>query len=145
MGFYVCWLLADEAEAAAIRAIVVARDRPLADWPNLPTKDFDAQDVNALERILQPKGKGKRSTGGKFLAKGKMTDEPFISVSRVDPSFVRILAGLNESDIAALAEAWVQKLEDVKPNVANDLLRKLAAFARQAEEASKPVLQADVL
>jgi hypothetical protein len=145
MKFYVCWLLADEADASVIRAAVVTKDRPLTEWPHLATNDFDAMDVNALERILQPKGKGKRSIGGKLLAKGKMTDEPFVSVSRVDLSFVQKLAGLHDADLTGLAESWVQKLENAKPEVARDLLAKLAAFASQAEEVAKPLLQADVL
>src|SRR5437868_3523767 len=65
MKFYVCWLVADEADAAAIRTVVVTKDRPLTDWPHLATNDFDGTDVNALEGILQPKGKGKLATGGK--------------------------------------------------------------------------------
>ena len=145
MRFYVCWLIADEADAAPIRAIVVAQDRPLTEWPHLATRDFDAMDVNALERIMQPNGKGKRATGGKFLAKGKMTDEPFISVSLVDSSFVQKLAGVKEADLPALAESWIQKLETGKPDVAKELLVRLTDFARQAVAAARPVLQADVL
>jgi hypothetical protein len=145
MKFYVCWLLADEANASVIRAAIVRKDWPLTDWPHLATSDFDAMDVNVLERLLQPKVKGKRSTGGKLLAKGKMTDEPFVSVSRVDPSFVQKMAGLHEADLAGLAENWAQEVEDASADVARDLLGKLAAFARQAEEAAKPLLQADML
>jgi hypothetical protein len=77
MRFHSCWLLADEADAAAIRSTVPTGERPLTDWPHLILKGVDAMDVNKLERILRPRQKGVRSTvGGKLLAEGKRTATP---------------------------------------------------------------------
>jgi hypothetical protein len=146
MRFHACWLLADEADAGAIRASVTTGGRPLTDWPHLAVREVDGMDVNALERLVRPRRRGERpAVGGKLLCKGKTTDEPFVSVSRVEPAFVQGLAALGESDLDALGETWVGKLENADPPAVKDLLRRMAAFARQAGEAGRPVLQVDVV
>src|SRR5436190_806609 len=136
MAFYVCWLLADESDAEAIRTAYVA-DRPLTAWPYLSTRAVDAMDVNKLERVLLPKKKGVRTpaAGGKLLASGKRTVFPFTCVSRVEPAFVRSLAALGDADLDTAAANWVQRLEDAEPAAVRELLCQLSAFARRAEEA----------
>jgi hypothetical protein len=68
-----------------------------------------------------------------------------VCVSRVEPAFVQILADLGEADLDAPAASWAQKLSDLDAGALKDLLRQMTAFARQAREAAKPVLQLDLL
>jgi hypothetical protein len=147
MSFYVCWLLADETEAEAIRLTAASGDRLMLHWPHLATRAVDAMDVNKLERLLLPRRKGVRTpaAGGKLLSSGKRTVFPFTCVSRVEPSFVRGLAALTEPDLAGLAERWSQHLGNVGVATVVELLRRLSTFARQADQAGKPVLQLDIL
>lgn len=147
--FHVCWLAADEVDGAAIRIAATAGEtgeRRLSDWPHLVLRGVDGQDVNKLERLVRPKRKGERlPVGGKLLVRGKMTEEPFTCVSLVEASFLQALDNLTDQQLTEHADAWAQKIEGVTSEAARQLLGQMAAFARQAREAAKPVLQLDVL
>ncbi len=146
MRFYVCWLLADESEAGAIRAATVEGQEPWSAWPHFTTRTVDGPDMNKLERIVQTRQKGpKTKPGGQLLAKGKMTDSPFVAVSRVEPAFVKSLATLEEADVEALAATISEKLDDVDAGAARQLLEQMAGLAREAEQSGKPVLEIDIM
>jgi hypothetical protein len=146
MPFYVCWFQAPAAEAAAIRSVVTSGERKREEWPHLILPGVDAPDVNKLEKLARPKrAKTESKIGGTLLDRGKMTDSPFTAVSQVSPEFLQKLLAVDTAALADLARPWAAAIEGVKEEAANQLLQNMAQFARQAEQAGKPVLQLDIM
>lgn len=147
MTVHSCWLAADEAEAKAILTAYKSGAWPLPGWTYLVLSAVDAMDVNKLERLVLPRQKGLRrpAPGGMLLASGKRTESPFVCVCRVEPTFLQGLTALADAERDGLAERWATGLTGVTVDGLRDLVRRMADFARQTEQAGKVVLQLDVL
>lgn len=146
MRYLVCWFLAPETEAAAIRAIALEGPAAREQWPHLVVPHVDGFDVNKLEKIARPKrGKGTTRLGGTLLDRSKMTAEPFTSVCRVSPEFVAALALFDEAKIAESGRVWSAAIDNVPEATAIRLVASMVEFARGAEAAGVPVLELNVM
>ena len=146
MRYLVCWFRAPVTDAAAIRTTVTTKARKREDWTHLVLPGVDGPDVNKVERLARPKRpKGSSKVGGELLDRGKMTDTPFTSVSRVAPEFLQALTALDEPATAELGRGWAGAIDGVEEEAATKLVASMADFARQAASADDPVLQLDVM
>ena len=142
MRYLVCWFLAPETEAAAVRSIALEGPAAREKWPHLVVPHVDGFDVNKLEKIARPKrGKGTTRLGGILLDRSKMTAEPFTSVCRVSPEFVAALAVFDERKIEESGRAWSEAIENVAEETAIRLVTSMAQFARSAQTSGLPVLE----
>jgi hypothetical protein len=146
MSFYAAWVLAEQADAAAVRTTVTTKEHQLEEWEHLILKGVDGPEINKLERLVRPRVKGKKVTmGGQLLVRGKFTDEPFTCVSRVAPEFVDRLASMSTEEVTTLATQWQKQVVDQTVDALIKLVQAMAAFAAKAKQAFMPVLQLDRL
>jgi hypothetical protein len=144
MRFYVTWFQAPVEDAAEIFS--VARTREWGKWPHLALPGVDGPDMNVLEKLARSRRpRGSPRIGGELLRRGKLTDTPFIAVSRLNGELIRLLAATDESKAEALGLAWASALEGVEAPLAVELVSQVAEFSKRAERAGVAVLERVVM
>jgi hypothetical protein len=136
------YLIADEADAEEVLIAYWRRRRGRRRrWPVLDLRNLDEDDLAALWQVLPGEGDRRSILGDELV---NASDEfPGPNVCRVRPEFISALAALQAGDWPTYAAKGEQSGEVSHATRAElvSCIRALSEFARQAQQAGKPVLQ----
>jgi hypothetical protein len=144
VSFYTDWFVADASEAEAVASIATTGEHSFEDWPHLALKDVADVPLTLLRGILRGQPGTAEDVDGETLFWDEGEEgEGMVSVTQVLPAFVDELAALTPAQVKRAAGAW-HRCEGMADWEAADVarsLREMAAFARRARRAGKPVLR----
>ncbi|KAB8143878.1 hypothetical protein F8S13_08245 [Chloroflexia bacterium SDU3-3] len=139
MSFFVEWVIADPADAAAIAESLDEEQYPPEGWPWLSLQNIGEIDLMLLEAQLRGLPMDAVGDGAELLLQGS-EEGPFVWA--VSPELVAILASLAPSEHESVAALWQQN-EELEPWPVPDLaivLGEMCDFARQSQSLGRPVL-----
>jgi len=143
VSFYTDWFVADASEAESIASLASCDDHSFEDWPHLALKGVADVPLTLLRGILRGKpGTALKVDGESLFFDEDPEDGGMVSVTQVLPAFVAELAALTAAQLRRAAAGW-HECEGMTDWAAADVarcLKEMAAFARRANRASKPVL-----
>ena len=135
------WYIADPSDAEAIASALLTEERDEDDWPHVSYKNVGEVDLASLWSLLEGDAEDRsRSTGGRLLYENE-EDGP-VYVFEVEPAFIERLALVKSDEVPGHAATWAQVTELLRapPMELAPIIQGLAAFARRARTARKPVL-----
>jgi hypothetical protein len=135
------WFLATEDEADAV-ASIAAGEHSFDDWPHLSVPLRRAELAVLYEALTDGSGAAAAQAAGSAPA-GLLAvevDEGMI-VIRVPAPVVEALAEMTPRTAPPVMAAWSAGIGHDEPDALGEVLSDLAAFARDAAESGRPVLE----
>ena len=130
------WFLAGEEDADAV-ASVASGEHSFDDWPHLSVPPRRAE-LAALYRALTETAPADPRTPAGLLA---VEVDAGMIVTRVPEAAVAALAEMTPRTAPPVMAAWSEAIAHDEPGALGEILSDLAAFARDAAESGRPVLE----
>ncbi|WP_433507455.1 hypothetical protein ACQP04_13910 [Pseudonocardia halophobica] len=130
------WFLAGEHEADAV-ASVASGEHSFDDWPHLSIP-LRRGELAALYAALTEAGPGDPRSPAGLLA---VEIDAGMIVTRVPAAAIEALAEMTPRTAPPVMAAWSEAIAHGEPDALGEILSDLAAFARDAAESGRPVLE----
>ncbi|GAA2894505.1 hypothetical protein GCM10010472_61390 [Pseudonocardia halophobica] len=130
------WFLAGEDEADAV-ASVASGEHSFDDWPHLSIP-LRRSELAALYAALTEVGPADPRSPAGLLA---VEVDAGMIVTRVPAAAIEALAEMTPRTAPPVMAAWSEAIAHDEPDALGEILSDLAAFARDAAESGRPVLE----
>ncbi|MEU7818681.1 hypothetical protein [Pseudonocardia sp. NPDC049154] len=130
------WFLAGEHEADAV-ASVASGEHPFDDWPHLSIPLRRSELASLYAALTEAGPADPRSPAGLLAVE---VDAGMI-VTRVPAAAIEALAEMTPRTAPPVMAAWSEAIAHDEPDALGEILSDLAAFARDAAESGRPVLE----
>ncbi|MFR9802861.1 hypothetical protein ACL02T_11230 [Pseudonocardia sp. RS010] len=130
------WFLAGEEEADAV-ASVASGEHSFDDWPHLSVP-LHRGELAALYAALTDTRPADRGGPAGLLA---VEVDAGMIVTRVPAAAIEALAEMTPRTAPPVMAAWSEAIAHDEPDALGEILSDLAAFARDAAESGRPVLE----
>ncbi|MCE3554558.1 hypothetical protein LWC33_24265 [Pseudonocardia sp. RS11V-5] len=130
------WFLAGEHEADAV-ASVASGEHSFDDWPHLSVP-LRRSELAALYAALTDSGPVDPRAPAGLLA---VEVDAGMIVTRVPAAAIEALAEMTPRTAPPVMAAWSEAIAHDEPDALGEILSDLAAFARDAAESGRPVLE----
>lgn len=130
------WFLAGEHEADAV-ASVASGEHSFDDWPHLSIP-LRRTELAALYAALTEAGPADPRSPAGLLA---VEVDAGMIVTRVPAAAIEALAEMTPRTAPPVMAAWSEAIAHDEPDALGEILSDLAAFARDAAESGRPVLE----